>query len=121
MAIVNGTGGNDTLTGTDGADEINGLDGDDVINGGFGADTLNGDAGNDVFVFTGVGFSFPTPPVGAIRGGEGTDTIDATAISPTQVSYTTGNGLRFTAGNQAFSVTGVEVVRLGFGCDYISV
>ncbi|MBO9502758.1 hypothetical protein J7346_13690, partial [Brevundimonas sp. A19_0] len=61
MAIITGTGGDDTLVGTDGADTINGGDGSDVIRGlggndrlfsgpspyPMGVDWVFGDAGND--------------------------------------------------------------------------
>lgn len=58
MAIINGTGGNDTLRGSafvdangnvsfDVADTINGLNGDDIINADGGNDVVNGGNGND--------------------------------------------------------------------------
>lgn len=122
MPAINGTSGNDTLTGTDGDDVIDGMGGDDIINVGFGADTLLGGTGNDRFVLTGVSFSSPTPPQGTIDGGSGIDTIDATAISPSYINYSSYNsqGWRYSAGNQAYSMTGVEIVRLGFGSDTLT-
>lgn len=50
--VVNGNGGNDTITGSDGLKDlikltINGGDGNDIIVGGDGNDVANGDAGND--------------------------------------------------------------------------
>jgi Ca2+-binding RTX toxin-like protein len=47
MAIINGTGGNDTLNGTSSSDTINGLGGDDTLFGNGGSDTLDGGAGAD--------------------------------------------------------------------------
>src|SRR5262245_61578371 len=60
-AIINGTGGNDTLNGGDGNDRLDGGDGDDRIDG------QNGD---DILVFTGPGND------GAF-GGAGNDTLIA--------------------------------------------
>ncbi|MGN2438224.1 beta strand repeat-containing protein [Pseudomonas syringae] len=47
MAVINGTGGADTLIGTAGDDEINGLGGNDVFSGSAGADKIDGGAGSD--------------------------------------------------------------------------
>jgi Ca2+-binding RTX toxin-like protein len=47
MAIINGTGGNDTLNGGSGNDQIFGFGGDDTLNGGGGNDTLDGGTGAD--------------------------------------------------------------------------
>lgn len=116
MPEITGTDGSDTLTGTDAADIINGLDGDDVINGRFGADSLNGGPGADTFVFTGVGFTSPTPPAGSIDGGSGFDTIDARAISPSRL-YITDGQLFFAAGNQAYRLNNIERVLGGAGAE----
>ncbi|MEH6698369.1 MAG: calcium-binding protein, partial [Brevundimonas sp.] len=64
MAIINGTGGDDTLVGTGGADTINGGDGSDVIHGMGGNDRL---------------FSGPAPyPLGVdwVFGGAGNDELN---------------------------------------------
>jgi len=47
MAIITGTGGNDTLNGTSSSDQIFGLGGDDILNGGGGNDQLDGGTGAD--------------------------------------------------------------------------
>ncbi len=45
--IINGGGGNDTLTGSDGNDSINGGGGNDIIIGGGGNDIVDGGTGED--------------------------------------------------------------------------
>lgn len=46
--ILNGAGGDDTVTGGAGNDTLMGEGGNDTLLGGDGGDTLNGDAGNDL-------------------------------------------------------------------------
>jgi Ca2+-binding RTX toxin-like protein len=48
MAVINGTGGNNTLNGTSNDDTINGFGGNDLLNGNAGNDTLNGGTGDDM-------------------------------------------------------------------------
>jgi Ca2+-binding RTX toxin-like protein len=81
MAIINGTGGNDTLNGTSGADTINGLGGDDTLygnggsdtlDGGTGADTMYGGTGNDTYIVDNVG------DLVVENSGEGNDTVRTT-------------------------------------------
>jgi Ca2+-binding RTX toxin-like protein len=81
MAIINGTGGNDTLNGTSSADTINGLGGDDTLfgnggsdtlDGGTGADTMSGGIGNDTYIVDDAGDSVVE------NSGEGTDTVRTT-------------------------------------------
>lgn len=50
MAIIRGTGGNDTRRGTDRADEIRLLDGDDIAYGDGGNDTIYGGNGRDTLL-----------------------------------------------------------------------
>ena len=78
--IINGTGGNDTLTsggdgdylnGLAGIDQLNGNGGNDVLVGGAGDDQLSGGAGSDRFVFTDVSDGHDT--VGAAGGGRDFD------------------------------------------------
>ncbi|HYG47844.1 MAG TPA: calcium-binding protein [Allosphingosinicella sp.] len=78
MAIINGTGGNDTLNGTNSADTINGLGGDDTLfgnggsdtlDGGTGADTMSGGTGNDTYIVDDAG------DVVNENSGEGNDTV----------------------------------------------
>jgi Ca2+-binding RTX toxin-like protein len=62
--LINGTGGNDSLSGGVGHDTINGLLGNDTLDGGVGNDLLSGGSGND-----------------SLRGGAGDDTLDGGAGS----------------------------------------
>ena len=59
MAIITGTGGDDTLNGGSGSDQIFGLGGNDTLNGnggndtldgGTGADTMSGGTGSDIYI-----------------------------------------------------------------------
>lgn len=67
MAIVKGTGGNDTRTGTSLADQIYGYDGNDKLSGLAGNDSIYGGNGNDT-VYGGIGDD-------SLFGDAGTDTI----------------------------------------------
>jgi Ca2+-binding RTX toxin-like protein len=84
MAIITGTGGNDTLSGGSGNDQIFGLGGDDILNGnggndqldgGTGADTMNGGTGNDTYFVDDVG------DVVNENSGEGTDTVRVASLA----------------------------------------
>ncbi|NEQ36025.1 MAG: hemolysin [Okeania sp. SIO3I5] len=57
-SVVQGLGGNDTLTGSSGGDSIGGGEGNDVVNGELGNDFLTGWTGND-----------------ELNGGSGNDTV----------------------------------------------
>lgn len=65
MAIITGTGADETLVGTGRGDVINGLDGNDVLIGKRGADELNGGAGRDLASYrtadAGVGVELVSP------------------------------------------------------------
>ncbi|WP_276617279.1 calcium-binding protein, partial [Pseudomonas syringae] len=76
-ALLDGTGGNDTITGYDTADTLSGLAGNDTLNGrngndlldgGDGRDSLNGEAGDDTLL-GGAGND-------TLSGGEGNDILD---------------------------------------------
>ncbi len=78
MAIIIGTGGNDTLNGTGGSDQIFGLGGDDTLfgnggndtlDGGTGADTMSGGTGNDTYIVDDIG------DLVIENSGEGNDTV----------------------------------------------
>jgi Ca2+-binding RTX toxin-like protein len=70
MAVINGTGGNDTLNGTSGNDTLNGLGGDDALVGSGGTDFYDGGIGRDTLdlraTATGVTVNFID---GTISGG----------------------------------------------------
>lgn len=115
MATINGTDGNDVLTGTADSDTIYALGGDDVIDGVVGTDFLYGGDGNDRFIFSGVRFTNPAPPIGIIDGGAGFDEIDVSDLSPASI-YSN----RLSIGNQQFDLFGIERVKLGFNDQYVS-
>ncbi|HEX9964158.1 MAG TPA: calcium-binding protein [Allosphingosinicella sp.] len=84
MAIINGTGGNDTLNGTNSSDQIFGFGGDDTLfgnggndtlDGGSGADSMSGGTGNDTYIVDDIGDSVNE------NSGEGTDTVRTTLAS----------------------------------------
>jgi Ca2+-binding RTX toxin-like protein len=121
MTTISGTAGNDILTGTENADTIYGLDGDDTIDGVVGADYLYGGNGNDLFRFSSVRVTYPSPnTVGIIDGGFGFDAIDISNISPAQLNIESGTNLGVTIGNQRYSVQGVERFYLGNQGSYTS-
>ncbi|HYI39635.1 MAG TPA: calcium-binding protein [Allosphingosinicella sp.] len=84
MAIITGTGGNDTLNGTTSSDQIFGLGGDDTLfgnggsdtlDGGTGADTMSGGTGNDTYIVDDIGDSVIE------NSGEGNDVVRTTLAS----------------------------------------
>ena len=86
MAIINGTGGDDTLNGTNSADQIFGLGGNDILfgnggsdqlDGGTGADTMSGGTGNDTYFVDDVG------DIVSEASGEGTDQVRTTLAAHT--------------------------------------
>lgn len=105
--VINGVGGNDTLTASAGGNALNGGDGDDVLKGGAGNDTLTGDdttnfsyrnilkgfGGNDVItslswydqVDAGAGDdlvgSYAQQTSQVIDGGNGTDRVNILSLS----------------------------------------
>ena len=109
MAIINGTGGDDTLNGTSSADQIFGLVGNDILfgnggsdqlDGGTGADTMHGGTGNDTYIVDDSGDSVNE------NSGEGTDTVRTTLAA-----YTLGANvehLRYT-GAGSFTGTGNDL------------
>jgi Ca2+-binding RTX toxin-like protein len=93
--ILNGNGGNDTLTGEAGADTLNGGDGNDSLQGMNGLDALNGGNGND-----------------ELRGGHDADTLDGGAGNDTLDGGT---------GNDWFLLgTGSNSVNGGSGSDFVT-
>jgi len=72
--IINGLGGNDTITSGAGNDSINGGSGNDTIAAQAGADIITGGAGNDSIAL-GVDSDMDTVIFGATAGGNGNDII----------------------------------------------
>ncbi len=100
---------NDTLEGGAANDVLSGGGGNDTITGGFGSDQMNGDGGDDVFVI-GVGHVGPSE---AIDGGQGTDSLFASALPTTrnllQPGHVDMSGLNFTNVERLMTY-GAEVV-----------
>lgn len=116
--IFLGTSAGDTLVGTSEADMIIGAGGNDTLDGGFGADTLLGGSGDDLITFSSVAVRYPPPTdIGLIDGGEGTDVLDLSNISPASVHIITDTDGSYSfgarVGNQEYAVTGIETVILG--------
>jgi Ca2+-binding RTX toxin-like protein len=102
-AIMNGNGGDDTLTGADGFD---------LLNGGAGNDTLNGGAGDDILS--------DTAGANLLDGGAGIDTLSGNSGNEMFVGGTgddiidTGAGADILAFNLG---DGMDVVNGGIGAD----
>mgnify|MGYP003704721971 CR=1 FL=1 len=124
MAIVNGTGGADTINGgftdgdgdqvTGGADTIFGLGGNDTIDGLGGADTMFGGAGDDTYEVDNVG------DIVSESSGQGTDLVNATGVDYTLTANV--ENLTYT-GSGSFIGTGSaldNVLTGGTGSDMLS-
>ena len=74
--VLNGAGGDDTLSGGESADTIDGGDGEDTLSGGAKDDTISGGDGNDViYGNTGADILNGGEGVDQIEGGSGADVI----------------------------------------------
>jgi Ca2+-binding RTX toxin-like protein len=109
-ALLNGTGGADTILGLAGNDTINGNGGNDLLDGGLGTDTINGGAGDDIFLFRpGDGADFRD-------GGIGTDILSVVGNSTNETQSFIWNGTSLsivaTAGG---SINNIEVITADFG------
>ena len=123
MAIITGTGGNDTLNGTNSSDQIFGLGGDDILfgnggsdtlDGGTGADTMSGGTGNDTYIVDDIGDSVIE------NSGEGTDTVRTTLAAYALTANV--EHLRF-VGSGGFTGTGNDLnneIYGGSGNDTLS-
>jgi hypothetical protein len=85
LVVLNGRGGNDTLTGGNGREKLNGALGNDVLNGGGGNDTLLGNDGNDKLL-GGDGND-------TLNGGNGNDDLNGGAGSDTLIGGGGGDNL----------------------------
>jgi Ca2+-binding RTX toxin-like protein len=128
--VVNGLGGNDTLTGGnglaslgftltldggDGNDTLTGGDGNDIILGGAGNDTISGGRGNDVLFGGADDDTFvwnPGDGSDTIEGQSGTDTIQFNGANISEIFDLSANGsrVRFTrnVANITIDASGVE-------------
>ncbi|SPF79829.1 M10 family metallopeptidase C-terminal domain-containing protein [Pseudoprimorskyibacter insulae] len=108
---IDGLGGNDKIDGGDGNDSLLGGDGADTLIGGAGRDTLLGGAGDDR-IMRGTG-ALTTK---AIDGGDGTDMLDLSDLTFTNLTVdldaqtlTTGpNSFGFSLIEKFFSIEAVE-------------
>ncbi|MGD9615820.1 MAG: calcium-binding protein [Alphaproteobacteria bacterium] len=118
--ILNGSGGNDTLTGADGTDYIFGGSGNDTLISGDGSDYLTGDAGNDILTGGGEAdwFMYNASP-------NGTDLVtDFSGITAFAGGAGEGDKLVYEnllhgtfeyRGNQAFLINGNTQARVSGG------
>ena len=117
--VIQGDGGNDTITGGGGADNIQAGAGDDSIDGGLGSDSLAGDTGIDSLTYAsrtanlslftdgiandgeaGEGDNIDTT-IDIILGGEGDDRINVSTQTFTEALYGHGGNDTLVGGNVA--------------------
>jgi Ca2+-binding RTX toxin-like protein len=116
-----GGAGNDTLIGGDGNDLLIGGDGNDVINGGRGNDTAFMGAGDDTFIWN------PGDGSDTVEGQAGFDTLQFNGANIGENVNLSANGsrLRFTrdVGNVTMDVNGTEQVNFAAlgGADTVTV
>src|SRR5262245_2949363 len=85
---LNGGAGDDTLVGGHGADFLHGGDGNDTLSGGDGDDQMFGEAGDDRMIWN------PGDDTDLMEGGDGTDTAEVNAGSGAETFTLTANGTR---------------------------
>ena len=85
---LDGGAGNDTIVGSQGADLLLGGDGNDTLTGGDGDDQMFGEAGNDRMIWN------PGDDTDLIEGGDGTDTVEVNGGNGAEVFTVTANGTR---------------------------
>ncbi len=111
--LVNGMGGNDTVTGTVFVDTLNGNDGNDTLTGGIGNDVLIGGTGNDTM----------TGSAGndTLNGGVGDDTITGSEGDDIVNGESDNDTLNGGVGNDNLSgSTGIDIIRGDAGNDVLS-
>ena len=109
-----------TILGTTGSNTLNGTSGNDVIDGKGGVDKISASDGNDTIKY----YASSTP--GYINGGNGTDTLDASAVaSSTNLSINLGNYVNMenltggAGGDTLTGTSGNNVLYGGAGLDYL--
>lgn len=117
-----GGAGNDTLKGGSGNDTLDGGEGNDTLRGGSGADLLLASAGNDTLRGgqDNDTFNFANATNGStytVSGGSGSDTIDLSTYSASQVQQSTGRIDVSMTGGGSFTIhhSGVENIVVGSG------
>lgn len=107
---INGGAGNDIITGGDGNDRLTGGDGNDIINGGRGSDRVFLGAGDDTFVWN------PGDGSDLVDGEDGFDTMQFNGANIAEHMDLSANGqhLKFTrdVGNVTMDVTATERVNV---------
>lgn len=123
LALIDGGGGNDSITGSTDADTIAGSAGNDVLNGGSGddefiyaassngADTVDGGGGNDTLV------AIANNSVIGLRGLANVEAISAGVFTGvTILGSSSGDQLNFSA----VTLTGITQIDGGAGADTIT-
>ncbi|HEX8622331.1 MAG TPA: calcium-binding protein [Allosphingosinicella sp.] len=116
MAIINGTGADDTLNGTSSSDTINGLGGNDTLYGNGGNDTLDGGTGADT-MYGGIGSdTYIVDDVGDVvseNSGEGNNDLVRTSLAAYALTANVEE-LRYT-GSSNFTGTGNDLNNYIYG------
>ncbi|MBV7407546.1 peroxidase family protein [Maritimibacter sp. DP1N21-5] len=121
--LIRGGEGRDTLEGGEGDDLILGEGGDDALVGGAGDDMLDGGDGSDA-LFGGLGndrfFLSDDATIDFVFGGEGTDTLDITAVNiGARVDLSAPDVGTLTIGDTVDRLVSIENVAAGSGDDVI--
>jgi Ca2+-binding RTX toxin-like protein len=107
---LNGGGGNDTLGGGDGADTLSGGNGNDTLDPGRGDDVALGGGGNDTFVWS------PGDGSDTLEGQGGTDAMDFHGSAANEQIDVSANGSRVRLFRNVASITmdlnGIEALNL---------
>ena len=85
---LDGGAGNDTLIGGHGGDLLHGGDGNDTLSGGDGDDQMFGEAGDDRMIWN------PGDDTDLAEGGDGTDTVEVNGGNGAEIFTVTANGTR---------------------------
>lgn len=106
-AVVTGSSAANTITGSANADQISAGAGNDTIVITAGNDVVNGGAGDDEFDFTAALLAGNSETTATLDGGDGTDTLDATAASTLIDAdfrgITNAETLKFSAGDSTLT------------------
>lgn len=111
--IINGLGGDDTVTGTRFVDTINGGDGNDTLTGAIGNDLITGGLGND----TGTGSAGDD----TMYGGAGNDTLSGSEGNDSLYGDANDDTLTGGVGNDIINGgTGLDILKGGAGNDNLT-
>jgi Ca2+-binding RTX toxin-like protein len=107
---ISGNSGDDQLWGDDGDDTLSGGADDDILAGGSGTNALTGGTGDDDYFFWAAGASDTVHE----NAGEGSDTIDFTAVSAGGIDATITASISVAYGTSTVTVptaAGIDLVR----------